>query len=73
MKGRQRDQVILLSPPSCMPHDIAGMSGGQLTEQYKAPLLRGSGGSSHSLHSWCGPLTITRYALKNCGGADLNG
>ena len=60
MKGRWWDWVTLLSPKSCMPHHIAGI---QLTEYHRAPPTQSSGWSSHLVHSWQGPQTITRKTM----------
>ena len=53
----------LPSPQSCMSHHIDGMAGEQQMEQHKAPPTQCSGGSSHSVHTWCGPMTITRWHI----------
>ena len=53
----------LPSPQSCMPHHIDGMAGEEQTEQHKAPPTQCSGESSHSVHTWCGPMAITRLYI----------
>ena len=46
-----------------MPHHIDGMAGEQQTEQHKDPPTQFCGGSSHNMHTWCGPMTITRLCI----------
>ena len=63
MQGRGRDQVTLPSPQNCMPHHIVGISGGQLIEYMRLPPTQSSEGSSHSVHTWHGPMTIARLHI----------
>ena len=53
----------LPSPQSCMHHHIDGMAGEQHMVQHKATPTQCSGGSSHSVHTWCRPMTITRLHM----------
>ena len=46
-----------------MPRHIDGMAGEQQMEQHKALPTQGSEGSSHSVHTWCGPMTINRLHI----------
>ena len=60
MQQRQWEWVTLPSGQSCMLHYIVGIAGEKLMSSIRLTLLKTVKGASHSVHSWCWLMTITR-------------